>query len=119
VSRIIENVRKFAWHRSKCAVQKSRKPVEKDVAYWQRKVARLLKSEPVAIVVMDRGYEDHDWWRKLTADGVFFVSRLKDSTSYGIVEELPLPVDATFLRDEVIVLASDKSKEECHAPATD
>jgi diacylglycerol kinase len=76
------------------------------------KVARLLKFEPGTIVVMDRGYEDHDWWRKLTADGVFFVSRLKDSTSYGIVEELPLPADAAFLRDEVIVLASDKSRED-------
>jgi hypothetical protein len=76
------------------------------------KVARLLKFEPGAIVVMDRGYEDHDWWRKLTADGVFFVSRLKDSTSYGIVDELPLPADAAFLRDEVIVLASDKNKED-------
>jgi hypothetical protein len=76
------------------------------------KVARLLKFEPGAIVVMDRGYEDHDWWRKLTTDGVFFVSRLKDSTSYGIVEELPLPADAAFLRDEVIVLASDKNKED-------
>jgi hypothetical protein len=76
------------------------------------KVARLLKFEPGAIVVMDRGYEDHDWWRKLTADGVFFVSRLKDSTSYGIVAELPLPADARFLRDEVIVLVSDKNKED-------
>jgi diacylglycerol kinase len=76
------------------------------------KVARLLKFEPGTIVVMDRGYEDHDWWRKLTADGVFFVSRLKDSTSYGIVEELPLPADAAFLRDEVIILASDKSRED-------
>ena len=76
------------------------------------KVARLLKFEPGAIVVMDRGYEDHDWWRKLTADGVFFVSRLKDSTSYGIVAELPLPADATLLRDEIILLASDKNKED-------
>jgi diacylglycerol kinase len=76
------------------------------------KVARLLKFEPGAIVVMDRGYEDHDWWRKLTADGVFFVSRLKDSTSYVIVEELPLPADASILRDEVIFLASDKGKED-------
>lgn len=76
------------------------------------KVARLLKFEPGAIVVMDRGYEDHDWWRRLTADGVFFVSRLKDSTSYGIVAELPLPADASLLRDEMIVLASGKSQED-------
>jgi Transposase DDE domain/Domain of unknown function (DUF4372) len=76
------------------------------------KVARLLKFEPGAIVVMDRGYEDHDWWRKLTEDGVFFVSRLKDSTSYGIVEELPLPVDGAFLSDEIILLTNDKNKED-------
>jgi hypothetical protein len=50
------------------------------------KVARGLKFEAGTIVVMDRGYEDHDWWRKLTADEVYFVSRLKDNTSYGVVE---------------------------------
>jgi len=73
-------------------------------------VARTLKFEPGTIVVMDRGYEDHDWWRKLTADGVFFVSRLKDSTGYIIVEERPQPVEP-ILRDEVIILASDRGQE--------
>lgn len=75
------------------------------------KVARSLKFEPGTILVMDRGYEDHDWWRKLDADGVFFVSRLKDSTSYAIVGERPQPADPV-LRDEVIILASDREKEE-------
>lgn len=42
------------------------------------KVARGLKFDSGALVVMDRGYEDHKWWRQLTTDGVFFVSRLKD-----------------------------------------
>jgi hypothetical protein len=70
------------------------------------KVARGLKFEPGTVVVMDRGYEDHAWWRKLTADGVFFVSRLKDSTNYGIVEQRRPPA-APILRDEVIMLASE------------
>ena len=74
------------------------------------KVARTLKFEAGTILVMDRGYEDHDWWRKLAADGVFFVSRLKDSTSYVIVEERPQPAEP-ILRDEVIILASERSKE--------
>jgi hypothetical protein len=74
------------------------------------KVARSLKFEPGTMLVMDRGYEDHDWWRKLDADGVFFVSRLKDSTSYAIVEQRPQPADP-ILRDEAIILASDKGKE--------
>jgi hypothetical protein len=70
------------------------------------KVARGLKFEPGTIVVMDRGYEDHNWWRKLTVGGVFFVSRLKDSTYYGILEERPKPADP-ILRDEVILLTSE------------
>jgi hypothetical protein len=74
------------------------------------KVARGLKFEPGTILVMDRAYEDHDWWRKLAADGVFFVSRLKDSTSYVIVEERPQPAEP-ILRDEVIILASERGQE--------
>lgn len=76
------------------------------------KAAGGLKFEPGTIVVMDRGYEDHAWWRRLTADGVFFVSRLKDSTSYLIVEERPKPADPALLRDEVIMLASEKEPDE-------
>jgi hypothetical protein len=76
------------------------------------KVARRLKFEPGTILVMDRGYEDHAWWRKLTAEGVFFVSRLKDSTNYIIVEERPRPAAPTILRDEVILLASDQDAVE-------
>lgn len=75
------------------------------------KVARGLKFEAGTIVVMDRGYEDHDWWRKLTAEEVFFVSRLKDSTNYGIVEERPQPADP-ILRDEVIVLTSEPESDQ-------
>jgi diacylglycerol kinase len=74
------------------------------------KVARTLRFEPGTILVMDRGYEDHDWWRKLDSDGVYFVSRLKDSTSYVIVEERPQPAEP-ILRDEVIVLANQQDKE--------
>lgn len=73
-------------------------------------VARTLKFEPGTILVMDRGYEDHNWWRKLDTDGVFFVSRLRDSTRYGIVEERRQPGEP-ILRDEVIVLASERGRE--------
>jgi len=71
-------------------------------------VARGLKFEAGTILVMDRGYEDHTWWRRLHGEGVFFVSRLKDSTVYGIVEERPRPPEP-ILRDEVIML--DKEPE--------
>ena len=76
------------------------------------RVARGLKFEAGTILIMDRGYEDHAWWRKLTADGVFFVTRLKDSTNYAIVQERSKPAGEAILRDEEIFLASEKNPDE-------
>ncbi len=70
-------------------------------------VARKLEFQPGTMLVFDRGYEDHNWWRKLTAGGVLFVSRLKDSTGYTIIEQRPVRADSNILRDEVIVLDSE------------
>ena len=75
------------------------------------KVARGLKFEAGTIIVMDRGYEDHQWWRRLTADEVYFVSRLKDSTGYGVLEQRPKPADPMILRDEIVLLASEKQSD--------
>ena len=74
--------------------------------------AKKMEFSPGAMLVFDRGYADHGWWRKLDAHGVFFVSRLKDSTSYGIVEERLASPDARILRDEVILLASEKDPDQ-------
>jgi diacylglycerol kinase len=72
-------------------------------------VAKRMEFRPGAMLVFDRGYEDHDWWRQLTAQGVSFVSRLKDSTSYVIVKERPTSPDHPhILRDEEIILANEK-----------
>jgi Transposase DDE domain/Domain of unknown function (DUF4372) len=75
-------------------------------------VARKMTFSAGTMLVFDRGYEDHAWWRKLTAGGVHFVSRLKDSTAYGIVQERAVPADSAVLRDEVIVLGSEKDSGE-------
>ena len=72
------------------------------------KAAKKMEFRAGAMLVFDRGYEDHEWWRKLTAEGVKFVSRLKDSTSYVILEERPASPDANILRDEGIILADEK-----------
>lgn len=71
------------------------------------KVARALRFESGTILVMDRGYEDHRWWRKLTGDGVFFVTRLKDSTGYAVLEERQ-GKGQDVMRDEMIILGSEK-----------
>jgi len=70
--------------------------------------ARKMRFEPGTLLVFDRGYSDYDWWLNLTRAGVNFVTRLKDSASYGVVESRPVPENSNVVRDEVIVLVSQQ-----------
>ena len=70
--------------------------------------AKKMEFTRGTMLVFDRGYEDHGWWRKLNATGVYFVSRLKDSTRYVIVETRPAAPDINILHDEVVILANGK-----------
>lgn len=75
------------------------------------RVAQQMEFAPGTMLVMDRGYEDHGWWRTLTLGGVYFVTRLKDSTGYAILAEREVPA-GTILRDEEIVLLSENKHSE-------
>ena len=67
-------------------------------------VARSLRFEPGTIMVFDRGYADYDWFASLDAEGVFFVTRMKDNADYGVVERRPVPEHGAVRRDEIIFL---------------
>ena len=77
------------------------------------RVARTLRFEPGTIVVMDRGYVDYAWFGQLTADGVVFVTRLKDKAAYHVVETREPPAHSHVRRDELIHLASDRAAKAC------
>jgi hypothetical protein len=70
------------------------------------KVARTMKFAPGTVLVMDRGYNDYDWFAELTDQGVFFVTRMKDNASYGVVEKRKVPEKGNVRRDEVIFFFS-------------
>jgi hypothetical protein len=70
----------------------------------ESRVARSLRFEPGTIVVFDRGYADYDWFAALDAEGVFFVTRLKENADYGVLERRPFPPGSTVRRDEIIFL---------------
>jgi Transposase DDE domain len=61
------------------------------------------------MLVMDRGYLDVAWFAEVTETGVHFVTRLKDSTAYDVVNERPVPSTGGVLADEWIALSSPKS----------
>ncbi len=66
-------------------------------------VARQMEFEPGTILVFDRGCVDYKWWLNLSRQKVFFVTRLKDSAEYGIVESRPVPANSNILRDEIVL----------------
>jgi hypothetical protein len=77
------------------------------------RVARTLRFEAGTVVVMDRGYVDHAWFGQLTAQDVFFVTRLKDHTVYTVVERRPVPERGLVLRDEIIELTNWDAAHKC------
>ncbi len=62
-------------------------------------VGRTLRFEPGTIVAMDKGYVDFKWWKQMTEDGVYFVTRLKQDLQYEVVEAREVPKNSTVRRD--------------------
>jgi len=48
--------------------------------------AKLLRLPAFSIVVLDRAYLDFAWLHKLSANKVFFVTRLKKGINYRVVK---------------------------------
>ena len=76
-------------------------------------VARGLRLEAGTILVIDRGYNDYEWFAEMTAEGVFFVTRMKTSTVYSVEAECEVPASGNVLCDQIISLpALRKAGEE-------
>lgn len=67
-------------------------------------VARGLRLEPGTILVIDRGYNDYEWFAEMTRENIFFVTRMKTNTVYAVEEECEVPAQGNVLRDQIISL---------------
>ena len=65
-------------------------------------VGRTWRFQPGTIVVFDKGYVDYDWWRQMTADGVYFVTRFKEDLKIEVVAERKIPHNSQVRRDRDI-----------------
>lgn len=59
-----------------------------------------------SIIVFDKGYADYGWFKSLTDQGVFFVTRLRNKAVYEVIRERPIPPDGPVLQDQDIRLSS-------------
>jgi hypothetical protein len=66
------------------------------------KVARTLRFEPGTILAIDRGYIDYEWFRELTQEEVYFVTRMKEKAVYEVQEEVRVPQNSNVVRDQII-----------------
>jgi len=66
------------------------------------KVARTLQFAPGTILAIDRGYIDYEWFRELTQEEVYFVTRMKEGAVYEVQEELEPPQNSNVVRDQII-----------------
>jgi len=69
-------------------------------------VGRRLRFAPGTIVVMDKGYVDYHWWKQMSEDGVYFVTRLKQDLKYTVIAENPVPAHSNVIGDHLIEIPS-------------
>ncbi len=80
------------------------------------KVAHHLKFDPGTIVVYDRAYNDFALFGKWTAQGVFFITRMKENTLYEAVGDRRPPRHRNILQDELIELTGYRARQKCPFP---
>jgi hypothetical protein len=80
------------------------------------KVAPQFRFAPGTIVVYDRGYNDYRLFGQWTAQGVYFVTRMKENALYEVVGERPVPQNRHILKDELIEFRGPGAQEKCPYP---
>jgi IS4 transposase len=66
------------------------------------KVARRLRFAPGTILAIDRGYVDYEWFRELTQEEVYFVTRMKEGAVYEVQQEVQVPQNSNVVSDQII-----------------
>jgi len=73
----------------------------------------LLRLAQGSIIVMDRAYNHYKQFSEWIAQGVFFVTRMKDNAAYHVVEKRNVPKNRNIRTDEIIELTGTQSQEKC------
>jgi hypothetical protein len=62
-------------------------------------VGRALSFQRGTIVAMDKGYVDFKWWKQMTEEGVYFVTRFKRDLQYEVLGAREVPKNSNVRRD--------------------
>jgi hypothetical protein len=70
--------------------------------------ARNIELPRGSILVVDRGYNDYEWFNSLNKKGIFFVTRLKKNARYRVVKRKATHKKDGLTSDQEIILTSKK-----------
>jgi hypothetical protein len=62
---------------------------------------------------MDRGYNDYALFGKWTTEEIYFVTRLKESAAFEVVQLCAVPQHRNILSDQLIRFSGDKAQKDC------
>jgi putative transposase len=79
-------------------------------------IGRTLEFPKESIVVIDRGYVDHLWYKRLTQKEIFFVTRLKVSAKYRVLERHAIDKSSGVTSDQTIQFVSKDKPYKCPIP---
>jgi len=79
-------------------------------------IGRTLSFPKGSIVVVDRGYNDHLWYKRLTQKGIFFVTRLKVSEKYRVLKRHSVNKKEGLTSDQTIQFISYDKPYKCPIP---
>ena len=80
------------------------------------KILHLLRLAAGSIIVMDRAYNHYQQFAAWIAQGVFFVTRMKDNAVYKVIERRAVPQHRNIFSDEIIRLTGANAKSKCPYP---
>jgi len=80
------------------------------------KVGRTLKFPKGSIVAIDKGYNDYAWYKSLTDNGIYFVTRLKSNANHRVVSRRSVLKNKGFVCDQTIEFTGVQTAKKCPVP---
>ena len=79
-------------------------------------VGRTLKFPKGSIVAIDKGYNDYAWYKSLTENGIYFVTRLKSNAKHRIVSRRSVLKNKGLVCDQTIEFTGAQTAKKCPVP---
>ncbi|MEO2176473.1 MAG: IS4 family transposase [bacterium] len=76
-------------------------------------VGRILQFPKGSIIVMDKAYNDYSWYKQLTDNEIFFVTRLKTNAKYRVIKRREVLRNKGLTSDQTIKFTGLQIAKKC------